>query len=107
MYEPLELDVADHADDHAVGGVVGGHEGFEPLGGEMADVLFAAEDVVGKGMGAEVALLEVVEDEFGGAVAVEVDLFDDDIFFLLNLVDGEGGVEEDVGKEFEAAVEVL
>ena len=58
-------------------------------------------------MGAEVALFEVVEDELGGTVAVEVDFFDDDVFLLLNLAGREGGMEEDVGKELEAAVEVL
>ena len=55
-------------------------------------------------MGAEVALFEVVEDELGGTVAVEVDFFDDDVFLLLNLAGREGGMEENVGKELEAAV---
>ena len=55
-------------------------------------------------MGAEVALFEVVEDELGRTVAVEVDFFDDNVFLLLNLAGGEGRMEENVGKELEAAV---
>ena len=58
-------------------------------------------------MVAEVAFLEVVVDEFGRGVAVEVDFFDDHIFLFLYLVEREGGVEEDVGKEFQTAFQMF
>ena len=47
VYQFFELDIADNTDDHTFGRVAGGHEGFELLGGEMADVPLAAQDVVG------------------------------------------------------------
>ena len=42
MDETFEIDVAYHADDHTVGGVVGCHEGFEHLGCETADIFLVA-----------------------------------------------------------------
>lgn len=58
-------------------------------------------------MGAKVALFEVVEDEFGGAVAVEVDFLDDNVFFFFDFVGREGGMEKDVSEEFETAFEMF
>ena len=107
VYQFLEFHVAHYADNHAVRGVVALHELFEDFGGEAAHVFLAAEDVVTERMVAEVAFLEVVVDEFGRGVAVEVDFFDDHVFLFLNLVEREGGVEEDVGKEFQTAFQMF
>ena len=52
-------------------------------------------------------LLELVEYQLGGAVAVGVNLLEHNVFLLLNLRLGEDGVEQYVGIELEAALKVL
>ena len=105
--ESGKVDIAHSADDHAVGGVVVAHEAAQHVGREVLDIALGAKDVVGEGMGAEDALLEVVVDEVGRGVAVEVDFLDDDIFLFLYFVFREGGMEEYVGEELEGALQML
>jgi len=103
----FEFHVTDDGDDHLVGGIVLVEERRELFRREMLDVFFVAEDIVGERVAAEDHLLEVVVDEFGRRVLVEVDLFDDHILLFLNFVLGKGGVEEDVAEKLQAALEVL
>lgn len=83
------------------------HEVFEESRGEVFYILFGTQDVVGQRMTAEYFFFEVVVDDFGWGVFVEVDFFDDYVFLVFDFVEGEGGVEEDVGKEFEAPLKMF
>ena len=106
VHHLLEIGAAYNGDDHAVSGVIVGQEGAEVVAGETLHIPFASQDIVRQRMLAEDVLLEVVVDKFGWAVLIGIDLLEDDLLLLLNLAFGEGGMEDDVGKEFETTLQM-
>ena len=98
--EFFEVYIGDYGEDHAVGGVVADKEITQKLGGEGFDVLLGSEYVMRQRMTFEEILFKLVVDEVGGLVAVTVNLFDDDVFLVLYLVQGKLGIEKDVADVF-------
>ena len=84
-----------------VGGVLAFHEVENILSPDAFERLPAAENVAPEGVTGESHLFNLVEDEFGGRVLVVVDLFQHHIFLFDDFFFGEGGMEEDVGEDFE------
>ena len=72
-----------------------------------AELLGFAQDVSPQWMSGEQHLLEIVEDEFLRRVFVALYLIDDDLYFLVHLVLGEGAVEHDVREQFGSPFEVF
>ena len=84
-----------------VGGVLAFYEVENVLSPDTFERLPAAEDVATEGVAGESHLFNLVEDEFGGCVLVVVDLFQHHIFLFDDFFFRKGGVEEDVGEDFE------
>ncbi len=97
--EGFVLQVAGGGEEHVrrgeAAGVLGEHDGL----GEGGDGFGGAEDRAAEGVAGPELLGEELMDQVVGVVLIHLDLFQDDALFFLNVVGGEGGVQDEVGEQ--------
>ena len=102
-----EADVALHEEYGVVRPVEPAGEGMSSLAGEGLQACRCAQYVVPQRVAGEDEVFKVIEYQLGGTVFIRLYFVYDDFCLFVYFPLGEGGVEDDVGKQFEGAVEVF
>lgn len=105
--ETLVFDIAGGGDDKVIGYIPVLKNGEDRVAGEILYRVTRAEDGFAEGVAAPEILREGLVDEIFGIVLIHFDFFEDDGFFLDDVVFGEARPKDEVGDDVESDGKVL